>query len=347
MTAVTASDSSRSAPAVIEVEGLVHTFRGGVRALDGVDLTVAPGIVYGLLGPNGAGKTTLIRVLATLLVPDSGEVQVTGVDVIADPAAARTRIGLAGQFAAVDDYLTGRENVEMVGCLYGLTRREAHRRATEVLDDIGLSDDADRRVRTYSGGMRRRLDLAASLVGRPEVLFLDEPTTGIDPRNRALLWTIIERLVADGTTVLLTTQYLDEADRLADRIGVIDHGRIIRQGTAEQLKDGLDASVVELALATDDHDPARRAIAARFDLEPAIDTARSTLRIPAPGGTRTLIDALRALDGAGLEPERAELLRPTLDDVFLKLTGQPAEPQAGDDAASNGARVRRRRRRRP
>jgi ABC-2 type transport system ATP-binding protein len=218
--------SSRRSGPIVRVEGVSKTF-GEVLALDSVSLEFERGIVYGLLGPNGAGKTTLIRLLTTLLRPDSGRVEVAGVDVVADPATARTRIGLAGQFAAVDDYLTGRENVEIVGRLYNLSKVEARSRAADLLERINLTDAADRTVRTYSGGMRRRLDLAASLIGRPEVLFLDEPTTGIDPRSRIELWQVIEDLVHAGTTVLLTTQYLDEADRLADRLAVILRGRLI------------------------------------------------------------------------------------------------------------------------
>jgi len=223
---------------IIEVDGLVKTFHGGVRALDGLSLRVPAGVTYGLLGPNGAGKTTLIRVLATLLPFEAGTAWVAGVDVGRDPAAVRARIGLAGQHAAVDDYLTGRENVEMVGLLYGLTRRETRRRTADVLDRIGLVEAADRPARTYSGGMRRRLDLAASLVGEPAVLFLDEPTTAVDPASRRDLWALIRHLVDRGTTVLLTTQYLEEADRLADRIAVIDHGRLVSEGTGDRSRTG-------------------------------------------------------------------------------------------------------------
>ena len=229
---------------IVDVQNVVRTF-GEVKALDGVSLSFEPGIIYGLLGPNGAGKTTLIRVLATLLKPTSGSATVAGVDVVADPDAVRTRIGLAGQFAAVDAYQTGRENVEMVGRLYNLSKQEAKHRTDEVLERIDLIDAADRQVKTYSGGMRRRLDLAASMVGRPEVLFLDEPTTGIDPRNRLDIWSLIEDLVKGGTTILLTTQYLDEADQLAARIGVIDRGTMIAEGTEDELKDMVGGSVVQ------------------------------------------------------------------------------------------------------
>ena len=245
---------------IVHVRDVVHDF-GRVRALDGVSLDVEPGVVYGLLGPNGAGKTTLIRVLATLLRPVSGSAHVAGVDVLADPTAARARIGLAGQFAAVDAYLTGRENVEMVGRLYGLRGGQARTRAGEVLEAIGLADDADRRVSTYSGGMRRRLDLAASLVGRPQVMFLDEPTTGIDPRSRMEVWELVVDLVERGTTVLLTTQYLEEADRLADRIAVIDHGRIVTEGTADELKERVASAVLEVRTAPEELERARTLLA--------------------------------------------------------------------------------------
>jgi ABC-2 type transport system ATP-binding protein len=240
---------------IIEAEGLVKVFgrKAEVRALDGLTLTVEPGGVHGLLGPNGAGKTTLIRVLTTLLAPDAGSARVAGVDVTSHPAQVRARIGLAGQSAAVDEYLTGRENVQMVGRLYGLPRREARRRTGDVLDRIGLQQAADRQVKTYSGGMRRRLDLAASLVGRPQVLFLDEPTAGLDPASRLALWELIRDLVGGGTTLLLTTQYLEEADQLADRIAVIDHGRLLSEGTSDQLKDHVGSAVVELRMPAADH----------------------------------------------------------------------------------------------
>ncbi len=334
---------------IVEVQGLIRTF-GDVRALDGVDLVVEPGIVYGLLGPNGAGKTTLIRVLATLLRPDRGSVRVAGVDVVADPNAARARIGLAGQFAAVDAFLTGRENVEMVGRLYGLSAREARRRADDVLDRIGLSHDASRQVGTYSGGMRRRLDLAASLVGRPEVMFLDEPTTGIDPRNRLEVWDLIEDLVAAGTSVLLTTQYLDEADRLAKRIGVIDRGVVVQEGTADELKDAVGGSVLELVVHDEDRVRAMEAIASATGEEVA-ELGGRRLRVAAREGSGTLLEVVRALDAAGVEADDIGLHRPSLDDVFLAVTGEPAGQDAGVDhevvdasAAVAGGRDRERRR---
>ncbi len=308
--------------AVIEVSGVTRAF-GTVRALDGVDLRVRPGSIYGLLGPNGAGKTTLIRVLATLLRPDAGEVRVAGIDVLEAPNAARGRIGLAGQFAAVDEFLTGRENVEMVGRLYGLSRRQARQRADEVLERIGLAADASRQVGTYSGGMRRRLDLAASLVGRPEVMFLDEPTTGIDPRNRLELWGMIEDLVATGTTVLLTTQYLEEADRLADRIGVIDRGVIVQEGTADELKAAVGGAVLEVVVAPEDRGRARELLAVATGAEVTERDGGRRLRVAAHHGSRTLTEVVRRLDDAGIESDDIGLTRPSLDDVFLSVTGQP------------------------
>ncbi|TVR24235.1 MAG: ATP-binding cassette domain-containing protein [Nitriliruptor sp.] len=315
---------------IIEVQGVVRAF-GDVRALDGVDLVVEPGIVYALLGPNGAGKTTLIRVLATLLRPDRGSVRVAGVDVVADPNAARARIGLAGQFAAVDAFLTGRENVEMVGRLYGLSARNARRRADDVLERIGLTRDAGRQVGTYSGGMRRRLDLAASLVGRPEVMFLDEPTTGIDPRNRLELWDLIEDLVAAGTSVLLTTQYLDEADRLAARIGVIDRGVVVQEGTADELKDAVGGSVLELVVPDDDRVTAVETISSATGEEVA-ELGGRRLRVAAREGSRTLLEVVRALDAAGVEADDVGLHKPSLDDVFLAVTGEPT----GQDVDADG-----------
>jgi ABC-2 type transport system ATP-binding protein len=304
---------------VIEVQDLVKVFRGEVRALIDVSFEVSPGTVHALLGPNGAGKTTLIRVLATMLAPDAGTALVDGVDVARNPAAVRARIGLAGQSAAVDDFLTGRENVVMVGRLYGLTAAESRRRASEVLERIRMVEAADRQVKTYSGGMRRRLDLAASLVGRPRVLFLDEPTTGLDPASRRDVWELVRDLVDDGTTVVLTTQYLEEADQLADRITVIDAGRVIREGTSDELKATVGGAMVELRVRDSEH---ARALEALADLG-AYDQrdSRAPLLLPAAGGVHTLRDVLLRLDAVQIIPDDLSLRKPTLDEVFLSLTG--------------------------
>jgi ABC-2 type transport system ATP-binding protein len=317
---------------IISVDGLVKSFRGKLRALDELSLRVPPGMIYGLLGPNGAGKTTLIRVLATLLPYDAGTVRVAGCDVRRDPAGVRARIGIAGQYAAVDEYLTGRENVAMVGLLYGLSRRETRRRAGELLERMGLASVADQLVRTYSGGMRRRLDLAASLVGRPAVVFLDEPTTGVDPASRRELWAMIRDLVSAGTTVLLTTQYLDEADRLAQRIAVVDHGRVVREGKGEQLKDQVGAAVIELGVAEADRARAVAALAAR-GAQP-VGGEGGDIVLPAPLGPTSLRDVLGDLDSAGIAPERIGVRKPTLDEVFLTLTGHATKlPATGGNAA--------------
>jgi ABC-2 type transport system ATP-binding protein len=327
---------------IVRAERIVKTF-GEVRALDGVSLEFEPGIIYGLLGPNGAGKTTLIRVLTTLLRPDSGSAWVAGIDALADPTTARTHLGLAGQFAAVDDYLTGRENVEMIGRLYDLPAAEARRRTDEVLERIHLIDAADRPVRTYSGGMRRRLDVAASMVGRPQVLFLDEPTTGIDPRSRIDIWELVQDLVSEGTTVLLTTQYLDEADQLAARVGVIDQGRLIAEGTPESLKDKLGGAVVELTVADDLRARTIEMLGSLNGHEPTFEPSSKKITLAAPDGAASLLQVVRALDDARIRPDDISLRKPTLDDVFLAFTGRVAEDAA---APGNGNGRRRRRGRR-
>lgn len=308
-----------SASHAVRVRDVVKTF-GHLRALDGVSLEFEEGMVYALLGPNGAGKTTLIRVLTTLLEPDSGTVEVGGIDALRNPVAVRAAIGLAGQFAAVDDYLTGRENLRIVGELYNLPPREARKRADEVLERIHLTEAADRPVGTYSGGMRRRLDIAASLVGRPRVLFLDEPTTGVDPRSRLDLWKLIEELVEDGTTVLLTTQYLEEADQLSDRIGVIQGGRLVIEGTADELKSALGGDVIELTVEDRAVIAAAEAVQAAIDAAPEIESAM--IRVPAPDGGHSLAAVVKALDTRGIQPIDLALRRPTLDEVFLALTSE-------------------------
>jgi ABC-2 type transport system ATP-binding protein len=308
--------------AIVEVDGLVKQFNGRVRALDGLTLAVPRGSVYGLLGPNGAGKTTLVRVLATLLQPDAGSARVAGIDVRQDPAGVRARIGLAGQAAAVDELLTGRENLEMIGRLYGLPRRQARHRADQILERIRLTDAADRQVRTYSGGMRRRLDVAASLAGRPSVLLLDEPTAGLDPASRLDLWELIGDLVGTGTTVLLTTQYLEEAERLADWIAVIDHGRLQSHGTSDQLKDRVGDAMVELRIPAADQPRTLAALRPIGAARPAGDQRPGQIVLPAPAGARTLREALGRLEAAGITPVDAALRKPTLDEVFLTLTGQ-------------------------
>ncbi|HET9689648.1 MAG TPA: ATP-binding cassette domain-containing protein [Acidimicrobiales bacterium] len=316
--------------AAVVVDALVKTFKGGVRALDGVSFEVPAGTVLGLLGPNGAGKTTTVRVLTTLLRPDSGRASVAGVDVLAQPELARTRLGLAGQYAAVDEMLTGRENLLLVGRLTHIGRAEARSRAAELLEQFGLTDAADRPLKTYSGGMRRRLDLAAALVARPPVLLLDEPTTGLDPRSRLDLWAVIEALVGGGTTVVLTTQYLEEADRLADRICVVDHGRVIAEGTAAELKAGLGATAVEVVLG----DAAAAVAAAELlvgvaERPPTVDGV--TVRLATADGLHTTAEVVRRLEPAGLGVVSLQLRQPSLDEVFLSLTGAsgPATDERG------------------
>ncbi|MGA8353883.1 MAG: ATP-binding cassette domain-containing protein [Solirubrobacteraceae bacterium] len=312
-----------SEAAAIEVQGLVKRF-GEVRALDGVDLVAQQGKVLGLLGPNGAGKTTLVRVLATLIEPDAGSASVLGFDVHHDAAALRERIGLAGQYAAVDENLTGLENLTMVGRLYGERRSSAKARGRELLARFDLVEAAGRATKTYSGGMRRRLDLAAALVVRPPVIFLDEPTTGLDPRSRLSLWAVIEDLVAEGTTVLLTTQYLDEADRLADTIAVIDHGRLIAEGTPDQLKDRLGGERLEVHLDGDsDPQQAVQALSSMADGHPIAEDGLLRLSVRERNGA--IMEAVRRLSEAGIGVDDLALRRPTLDEVFLALTGRVAE----------------------
>jgi ABC-2 type transport system ATP-binding protein len=303
----------------ISASGLVKQYKG-VRALDGVDINVPEGTVLGLLGPNGAGKTTVVRILATILRADAGQAFVAGIDVVKDPDGVRRRIGLAGQYAAVDDNLTGRENLLLVGRLTHQPRPSIGPRADELLERLRLSDAANRPVKTYSGGMRRRLDLAASVVHRPPVLFLDEPTTGLDPLSRVELWMLIEELVADGTTCLLTTQYLEEADRLADRIVVIDHGKVIAEGTATQLKADLGSTIVDVTF----RDQASVDIA-RQALVPAgvvhAGQSANSLEVNVAHSGRGLLEIVRLLDRAGLDLDGVAVREPTLDDVFLTLTG--------------------------
>lgn len=315
----------------VRAKGLKKSY-GETQALKGVDISVRTGTVLGLLGPNGAGKTTAVRILTTLLNPDEGEVNVAGVDVLRHPEQARRVIGLSGQYAAVDEILTGRENLLMFGQLYRLPKKIAAARAHELLEQFGLSHAGDRMLKTYSGGMRRRLDLAASLIVAPPVLVLDEPTTGLDPRSRSDMWRVIENLVSDGTTVLLTTQYLEEADRLADEIVVIDHGLVIAQGTADQLKtqlggERLDISVSERTdLAAAEQSLVR--LADRWGvMDPDVHVERHTRRLTVqyPAGASGLAVAVRGLDEEGLELKDFSLRRPTLDDVFLQLTGHAAE----------------------
>jgi len=330
VTASTRSGAPPGAASAISVRGLAKSF-GDVRALDGVDLDAAPGTVLGLLGPNGAGKTTtVVRILATLLAPDAGSAHVAGLDVVADATKLRHQIGLAGQYAAIDENLTGLENLVMVGRLYGMTRAAAKTRGRELLARFELDEAADRPAKTYSGGMRRRLDLADALVAKPPVLFLDEPTTGLDPRSRLALWETIEALVADGTTVLLTTQYLDEADRLADRIAVIDQGRVIAEGTPDELKDRVGGERLEVRLSDGaDADAAVRALAPMSDEPPVVEDG--TVRLSVRGRSGTIVEAVRRLDEAGIGVEDLGLRRPTLDDVFLSLTGRAVETTDDDE----------------
>jgi ABC-2 type transport system ATP-binding protein len=325
---------SRLVTDAVIAEGLVKHYKD-VKALDGLDLRVPQGSVLGVLGPNGAGKTTAVRILTTLLKPDAGRAAVAGIDVADDPAGVRSKIGVSGQYAAVDEYLTGFENLDMIGRLYHLGRRRSQERARELLEQFRLDDAGDRMAKTYSGGMRRRLDLAGALVADPPVLFLDEPTTGLDPRSRTEMWDVIKGLVAGGTSLLLTTQYLEEADLLADNIVVIDHGRVIAEGTADQLKAQVGGERLEITVSD-----ATRIGHARDVLQPlgvgpvAVEEHQRSLLMPVTGGASVLADALRRLDSEGIEFDDVGLRRPTLDDVFLTLTGHTAEESeqaAGSD----------------
>ena len=324
----------------IIAEGLVKTYKtrsGVVRALDGLDLTVAEGSVLGLLGPNGAGKTTTVRILATLLRPDAGRAMVAGYDVVREADKIRSVIGLSGQYAAVDENLTGRENLWMFGRLYQLPKGEARQRAGELLEQFTLTDAADRPVKTYSGGMRRRLDLASALIGRPRLLFLDEPTTGLDPRSRLGMWDVIRGLVREGTTLLLTTQYLEEADELADTIAVVDHGRIIARGTADELKSQVGGERIEVVVhRREDIARAMELLVRGVDGECSVDEHTRRLTIPAFGGAQRLVQVVRDLDEAAIEIDDVGLRRPTLDDVFLSLTGHAAEDLNGDNGDTHG-----------
>jgi ABC-2 type transport system ATP-binding protein len=321
-------------------EGLVKKY-GKVTALDSVDFAIAEGSVLGLLGPNGAGKTTAVRILTTLIPPDAGHAEVAGIDVLRDPAGVRRMIGVSGQYAAVDEYLTGFENLDMVGRLYHLGRAESRERARELLAQFRLDEAANRPVKTYSGGMRRRLDLAGALVARPPVLFLDEPTTGLDPRARIDMWGVLQELVAGGTTLLLTTQYLEEADLLADEIVVIDHGRVIATGTSDDLKDQIGGERLELTVEDAARlEDARRLVEPLGQAAASVDKERKSLMVAVSGGAAVLAEALRRLDSEHIALSDVGLHRPTLDDVFLILTGHVAEETAEDRQVPAGTEVR-------
>ncbi|MET8142458.1 ATP-binding cassette domain-containing protein [Sphaerisporangium sp. NPDC005288] len=326
---------------VIEAEGLRKRYKKTI-ALDGVDLAIKPGTICGLLGPNGAGKTTVIRILTTLLRPDGGTARVAGYDTVKQAELVRYRVGLAGQYAAVDELLTGRANLEMIGRLCHLPRKEAQRRADELLHRFALTDAAERLAKTYSGGMRRRLDLAASLTVEPPILFLDEPTTGLDPRSRAGMWTLIAELVEAGTTVLLTTQYLEEADRLADQIVVIDAGKVLATGSPAELKAATGGEHVDVVVRRDDEvETARAALARLASARPRVERHLRRITVPVTGGPAALVEAVRELDARSVGIDDISLRRPTLDDVFLRLTGRLADRSGDtpttDELTSQGA----------
>ncbi|HUC89772.1 MAG TPA: ATP-binding cassette domain-containing protein [Patescibacteria group bacterium] len=299
-----------------------------ILALSDVTLAAEEGKVFGLLGPNGAGKTTIVRILSTLLLPDKGTAKIQGIDIAQDPEKARELIGLAGQYAAVDEFLTGYENIYMTGRLYGLGRAESKKRATNLLERFNLTEAGHRPVRTYSGGMRRRLDLGASLIGQPKILFLDEPTSGLDPKTRLDLWDIIRELISNGTTILLTTQYLEEADELADKISVMDNGKIIAHGTSDELKAKMGGDVVEFTLlAASDEQTAIMATQQFAKTKPTFDEQSLMISVPVKNGAKDLMGIVQSLNNAKLQIEELSLHRPSLDDVFLSLTGQKTQPK--------------------